>query len=53
MTFLKQTEQGYLDGPGVGCTSPDRANIRSNRVRWSVAQLSNRSALPRTTDSTP
>ena len=30
MTFLKQTEQGYLDGPGFGCTSPARANSRSS-----------------------
>ena len=27
--------------------------VGRNRVRWSVAQLSNESALPRTTDSTP
>ena len=30
VTFLKQTEQGYLDGPGFGCTSPARANSRSS-----------------------
>ena len=23
-------EQGYLDGPGFGCTSPARANSRSS-----------------------
>ena len=28
--FLKQTEQGYLDGPGFGCTSPAWANSRSS-----------------------
>ena len=27
---FKQTEQGYLDGPGFGCTSPARANSRSS-----------------------
>ena len=27
--------------------------VGRNRVRWSAAQLSNESALPRTTDSTP
>ena len=27
--------------------------VGRNRVRWSGAQLSNESALPRTTDSTP
>ena len=27
--------------------------VGRNRVRWSVAQLSNESALPHTTDSTP
>ena len=51
--FLKQTEQGYLDGPGFGCTSPTRVVVGRNQVRWSAAQLSNESALPRTTDSTP
>ena len=28
MTFLKQTEQGYLDGPGFGCTSLARVESR-------------------------
>ena len=51
---LKQTEHGYLDGPGFGCTSPARAEVVGrNRVRWSAAQLSNESVLPPTTDSTP
>ena len=27
--------------------------VGRNRVRWSAAQLSNESVLPRTTDSTP
>ena len=36
----------------------ERANLLAevdgrNRVRWSAAQLSNESALPRTTNSTP
>ena len=30
VTFLKQTEQGYVEGPGFGCTSPARANSRSS-----------------------
>ena len=53
---LKQTEQGYLDGPGFGCTSPARLTaevVGRNLVQWSAAQLSNESVLPRTTDSTP
>ena len=56
VTFLKQTEQGYLGGPGFVCTSPARDNNRSSgsyRVRLSATQLSNESWLPRTTDSTP
>ena len=56
VTFLKQTAQGYLHGPGFGRTSPDMAIaevVGRNRVRWSAARLSNESALPRTTDSTP
>ena len=56
VTFLKPTEQGYLDGPGFGCTSPASVTaevVGRNLVRWSAAQLSNESALPRTTDSTP
>ena len=43
---------GVLDGPGFGCTSPCAEVVGRNRVRWSAAQLSNESALPRTTDST-
>ena len=30
VTFLKQIEQGYLDGPGFWCTSPARDNSRSS-----------------------
>ena len=46
----------YLGGPGFGCTH--RLEITAdvvgrNRVQWSAAQLSNESALPRKTDSTP
>ena len=52
--FLKQTEQGYFDGSGFGCTFwlGLRAEVVGhNWVRWSAAQLSNESALPHTTDS--
>ena len=36
------------------CLYNSRTNCKGrNRVRWSAAQLSNESALPRTTDSTP
>ena len=30
VTFLNQTEQGYLGGPAFGCTSPARAISRSS-----------------------
>ena len=33
VTFLKQTEQGYLGGPGFGYTSPDMAISRSSRSK--------------------
>ena len=30
VTYLKQTEQWYLEGHGFRCTSPARANSRSS-----------------------
>ena len=32
VAFLKHTEQGYLSGPGFGCTSPVRANSRNSHT---------------------
>ena len=46
MTFLRQTEHGYLGGPGYGayqrlCILAEVVN--RTLVRWSAAQLSNMS----------
>ena len=46
MTFLKQTEKGYLGGPGFGADHRQgllAEVVGRNWVRWSAAQLSNES----------
>ena len=55
VTFFKQTEQGTLTVLGSGAhhrIGLTAEVVGRNRVRWSAAQLSNESALPRTSDST-
>ena len=57
VTFLKQTEQGCTL-TDLGSGAHHRLGLTAEvvghkRVRWSAARLSNESALPRTTDSTP
>ena len=56
VTFLKQTEQGTLTVLGSGAhhrLGLTAEVVGHKRLRWSAAQLSNETALPPTTDSTP